>query len=68
MSGGKRNGARQLKLEHQRGQRLQYLVGCILEALQAYDADDGNNKLVVAGISAELKEIESDYEKGNLIE
>ena len=60
-------GRRRLRLEQEYGARLRYLVGCILEALQGYDCDDGNNQLVMAGITSELKSIQFDYENGHVI-
>ena len=42
--------------------RLRHLVGCVIETLQSYDADDGHNEVVLAGIVAEFKAIEADYD------
>jgi hypothetical protein len=39
------------------------LVGCIIEALEFYDSDDGHNDLVLAGIIAGAKQIESEKEQ-----
>lgn len=43
---------------------LVHLVGCVIEALEAYDSDDGHNELVLAGITAEFRRIEAEYEGG----
>jgi hypothetical protein len=52
-----------LKRETNRGGQLAYLVGCVIEALEFYDSDDGHNELVSAGVAAELKRIEGEYER-----
>ena len=54
--------ARRLINETEHSARLRHLVGCVIETLEAYDSDDGMNQLVLAGIVAELKAIEADYE------
>ena len=59
-----RTPAQREAIAHWRGQQLGHLVGCVIETLEAYDADDGQNQLVLAGIVAEVKRIEDEYERG----
>jgi hypothetical protein len=54
--------AKLLDLEHTRAAELTWLVGCVVEALDAYDSDDGHNELVRVGIAAELKRINGEYD------
>lgn len=45
-----------------RAAQLVWLVRCVVQALECYDSDDGHNELVCAGIAAELRRIEDEYE------
>jgi len=52
-----RRGALNLVVEYR------ILVRQIQESLETYDSDDGHNDLVLAGITAEAKRLESAFER-----
>ena len=59
----RRKASRRIRPEHLLCFQLRHLVGCAIESLQSYVSDDGHNELVLAGLTAELRRLELDYDR-----